>query len=42
MQKVKKLNNYDTTIDFSIDGMLQCRQRHRVNESLCHKSGEDL
>lgn len=22
--------------------MLQCRQRHRENDSLCHKSGVDL
>lgn len=27
--------NNDTTKDFSSDGMLQCRQRHRENDSLC-------
>ena len=33
---------YDTPKDFSRDGMLQCRQRHSENDSLCHKSGVDL
>ena len=39
IKEVEKLIqiNIDTPKDFSRDGMLQCRQRHRENASLCHK-----
>lgn len=34
---LKNQYSYDTTKDFSSDGMLKCRQRHIENDSLCHK-----